>query len=1191
MKLPAARRDSLRSFTPSGRTASRAAGRAAGRFALADSGGGGVRCRSAQRALLALALLAIACAAAAALHSNAAAQTTNPIEFEFVTTKAATARLTLIGQEYISRPSDFDITGKVTLEIKTEVFTRRVGINGGLRLSHLTATNATLSNFRNVRWWQTSTVDVTPTASGPVTVNIQAGVLEGYYSRDRSRRNAAGSVTLNYQPGAPELRWADFSSRYARWGDLGGPHAAGSFIDLTVTFSEHVTVVGLPTVSIRPAGGALVNAVYHSGSGSSVLVFRHTVPAGGYGRAVTTIVSDSIALPPGASIKDAASPTPNDAALTLPPRYEELIALHPGSGTGLPRPGNTVGDEYDFEVLFSEPVAVSHEPGAELAYLRMVFQTKDGGTTRVRAVYVGGSGTNQLAFRYTVAAEDNVQRWTSTWTTLDLPQGASIRSVATGIELSRTRVSRFRNTAIGHAAGAQSWHLFGLRPVSRGHDVIVHFFSSDPARLSIGPAWLLFRDYALYPGDWDWQDRRRIRATLHPDSDGIANDVHIGYRLETTDPDRDGETVEEWLTLRIVADGQIGADGQIIVAPPGSLELVLSVADDSDNVVQAGDSVTIDAKLVYVDGYRELAITEPGRLNLAGGVEWESSGRRQIAIPAQALEQRLDSGGVCTRVTIDGPDTWTCELETEDSTIVVPDGAFTVRGTVEIEGITYHGSLDVTVADVDEVASATLDFATDIAPGASTDTPTRNWTGDDQPYPNQLAAGERTRLRLTVLNENETASAAGSIASILLTTTAGSLSLLSPEGDCTGGGGRSCQLPVNLLNGVNSDNIQLELAHSGEAAQAAVRATVIANDGEAFSPEPLSVTMLGTAQTLVISEPDSPILNVGTPDAFNPMEVDSRDLLTLSVTALDAAGNMVPVPAGTRRAELRGPDGEVVWSGSDGGALRNGVRVDWPVRLRWGGSSSRPEDQEDRLADVNFGVPGVQPRILLDPDGNLQAQIDVDALSTRPLTAGEYTLKLTAGRLSATQRIIVSSEPAAVSLSKPQSDGAAAPGGVITVTASVTDADGNQAPDGTPVTWAEPRLVGESPVLVQVSIDRTTTDGTASASYQVVGFGSSYLRASAGTGTDVQLFNAPAPAAPPPDPAAALTRRAPGGVSVWLGEGQTTASALLAGIPHATTIRTLRAGLWLRYGVVDGREVPGSIDFIVRPGDILWPAN
>ena len=1181
MKLPDARRDRLRSL-PSGRTAARA-----------DSGGG-VRRRSAPRALLALALLAFACAAAAALHSNAAAQTTNNIEFDFFTTEAATARVVYAALELVPRPSDLDITGKVTLKIKTDIPIRRVGINTDtmLRLADLTVTNATLSNFTNVQpWWQAWTVDVTPTASGPVTVGIPAEVLEGYWPVQRSRRNPAGSVTLNYQPGAPKVRWAAFTSRYALWGDRGGPHAAGSFIDLTVTFSEHVTVVGSPTVSIRPPGGALANAVYHSGSGSSVLVFRHTVPAGGYGRGGTTIVSDSIALPPGASIKDAASPTPNDAALTLPPRHEELLSLRPGSGTGLPRPGSTVGDEYDYEAIFSEPVAVSHEPGAELAYLRVVFRTKDGGTTRVRAVYVGGSGTNRLAFRYTVAAEDNVQRRTASWNSLDLPQGASIRSVATGIELSRTWVPRYHITQTGHAAGAEVWNQFGLQPVVVGHDVTVHFFSSDPARLSIAPASLLFRDYAKYPGDWDWQDRRRIRATLHPDSDGIANDIHIGYRLETTDPNRDGETVDEWATLRIVADGQIGADGRIIVAPPGSLELVLSVADDSDNVVQAGDSVTIDARLVYVDGYRELAITEPGTLNLAGGVEWENSGRRQIAIPAQALEQRLDSGGVCTRVTIDGPDTWTCELETEDSTIVVPDGAFTIRGAVEIEGITYHGSLDVTVADVDEVASVAFDFATDIAPGASTDTPTRNWTGDDQPYPNRLARGERTRLRLTVLNENETASATGSIASILLTTTAGSLSLLRPEGDCLGGGGRSCQLPISLLNGVNSDNIQLELAHSGEAAQAAVRATVIANDGEEFSPEPLSVAMLGAAQTLVISEPDSPILNVGTPDALNPMDVDSRDLLTLSVTALDAAGNTVPVPAQARRAELRGPDGEVVWSGSDGGARRNGVRVDWPVRLRWSGASSLAIDQEDRLADVNFGVPGTQPRILLDPDGNLQAQIDVDAWSTRPLTAGEYTLKLTAGRLSATQRIIVSSEPAAVSLSEPQSGGAIAQGATITVTASVTDADGNQVPDGTPVTWAEPRLVGESPVLVQVSVDRTTTDGTASASYQVVGWGSSYLRATAGTGTDVQLFNAPAPAAPPPDPAEALTRRAPGGVSVWLGEGQTTASALLAGIPHATSIRTLRAGIWLRYGVVDGRVVPGSFDFIVRPGDILWPTN
>ena len=1149
---------------------------------------------SGQRALLALALIAIALGAAAALHSNSAAQTTNTIGFEILRTEAAGARIVYFGHELLPLDSDQTITGKVTLKIKTDEWTRRVGGGGGLALANLTATNATLDNFVVVNWWDTWTVDVTPTltADGTVTVMIAPNVLEGYRAQHRSMRNAAGSVTLNYEVGAPKVRWADFSSQGARVGES-GPHAAGSFIDLTVTFSEHVTVVGAPTVSIRTPGG-VVDAVYHSGSGSSVLVFRHTVPAGGYGRGTTRIVSGSIMLPTGASIVEAVADNPAAAALVLPPGLDTLVAIAPGTYSGLPVLGNAVGEEYDYEAVFSVPVTVSHEPDAELAHFRVRIETNAGDYAVVRAVYVAGSGTNRLTFRYTVAAEDDMKEWVGIWTTLRIPQGAEIRGAATGADLdSRRRRALLQPTLIGYEEGAQVLLPFGLRPIAVGHDVTVHFISSDPARLAIEPASLLFRDSALHPGDWDWADRRVIAVKLYRDSDAVANDVHISYRLETTDPDRDGDTFY-WRTIRIGADGQpVGADGQILadgqLAPPCFLELVLSLADDSDNVVRAGDRVAVNAKLVYVDGYRELAITEPGRLSLTGGVEWETNGRRQIAIPAQEVEQRLDSGGICTRVTTDGPDTWTCELETEDSTIVVPlgtpDGAFTIRGAVKIDGITFRGALDVTVGDVDEVASVAFDFATDIAPDDSTDTPTRNWTGDDRPYPSRLDAGQSTTLQLAVLNENGTASAAGSIDSILFTTTAGSLSLLSPEGDCLGGG-RSCQLPISLLNGVNSDDIRIALAHPGEAAAATVRATVIAKDGEEFSPEPLSVTFLGPAQSLAISEPDSPVLNIHTPD-FG-LDRDDRDLLTLSVTALDAAGNTVPVPAEARRAELRGPDGEVVWSGSDGGAIRKGIRVDWPLRWRWRGISGIAEDA---LRDTNFAVPGIQPRMLLDPDGNLQVQIDVEAVAIQPRAIGEYTLVLRAGTLSATQRFIVSGAPTAVSLSEPQGDGATAQGETITVTATVTDAEGNPVTDGTPVTWAEPRLVGERPVLVQTAIDRVTTDGTASASYQVVGSGSSYLRASAGTGSDVQLFNAPAPAAPPPNPAEALTRRAPGGVSVWLGEGQTTASALLAGIPHATSIRTLRAGLWLRYSVVDGRLIPGSFDFIVRPGDILWPTS
>ena len=149
--------------------------------------------RSGQRALLALALIAIALGAAAALHSNAAAQTTNTIGFEILRTEAAGARIVYFGHPLVPLDNDQTITGKVTLRVKSDEWVQRVGTQyKGLLAADFTATGATLSNFRHINWWDTWLIDVTPTltASGPVTVNIQAGVVQGYQTQHQSMFNA-----------------------------------------------------------------------------------------------------------------------------------------------------------------------------------------------------------------------------------------------------------------------------------------------------------------------------------------------------------------------------------------------------------------------------------------------------------------------------------------------------------------------------------------------------------------------------------------------------------------------------------------------------------------------------------------------------------------------------------------------------------------------------------------------------------------------------------------------------------------------------------------------------------------------------------------------------------------------------------------------------------------------------------------
>ena len=108
MRLPAAGRIILRSIPGDRRP-----------LHPADSGGGGIPCPSARRALLALALLAITLAAAASLRPHAAAQTVNTLSVE-ITHVPADARMwyddfitqfTLGGQSRVPRANDLIISG------------------------------------------------------------------------------------------------------------------------------------------------------------------------------------------------------------------------------------------------------------------------------------------------------------------------------------------------------------------------------------------------------------------------------------------------------------------------------------------------------------------------------------------------------------------------------------------------------------------------------------------------------------------------------------------------------------------------------------------------------------------------------------------------------------------------------------------------------------------------------------------------------------------------------------------------------------------------------------------------------------------------------------------------------------------------------------------------------------------------
>ena len=553
----------------------------------------------------------------------------------------------------------------------------------------------------------------------------------------------------------------------------------------------------------------------------------------------------------------------------------------------------------------------------------------------------------------------------------------------------------------------------------------------------------------------------------------------------------------------------------------------------------------------------------------------------------------LNDSGCVTRF-INGIRTNTCPFTVPSATITIPpgeaDGSFVLSGQATVALDANDGAaigpansdtgsartarataLELRIGATQPAAEARLEFALE-------DRGTSD-TSDDVAYPSSLTAGQRTVLRLQVLTAEEQPAGGDGIASILATTSRGSLSSNIRDASdnsnvdgCLGAAGGACQIDPALLTGArddwqlllppdesafNANNILLTLTHSGRGGPADVRVRVVSKDGTSISSEVVRVDLTGPPTALSIAEPNAGVLGIDTPDADDEDEPDNRDILKLSVTAADSNGLKVAVPTNrSMTAWVTGPDGRRVTSG---------LEIAWPL-----GGSANPTRDSSR---------------------NLQVQVDVDRAANTPLANGEYTLTVRAGSLSAEQTFMVSGVPAAVALSDPPE--APALQSQVSVTATITDAAGDPVPDGTRVTWESLTysLFGDSTALVQLSADARTTAGQAESTWLVVGPGQASIRATAGTATEIALVEIPDPSTAPPEPeslAKSLSSTMPNAPTSWLGSTSVQASDLLAALEGVTTIQLWQYNRWVRYGVVDSRVVPGSFDFIAQPGDVLW---
>lgn len=632
--------------------------------------------------------------------------------------------------------------------------------------------------------------------------------------------------------------------------------------------------------------------------------------------------------------------------------------------------------------------------------------------------------------------------------------------------------------------------------------------------------------------------------------------------------------------------------------PPDDLALNLRLLDDSDAMVPIGATLRVGADLTY-SGYGEIdqaLHVSSGALRIVGSLQWET-GRNRLDAPGQsALTRRTvlrehfawhtgqvgrgaqggRADGQCKGVSEDGETNWTCPLELGDSAAITipagtPAGVYTISAALSINGRQYTDSLEFTIVEpgsIDEVAEVRLDFA-----------PQERGPNRGNPYPSAIAPGQSTKLRLTSLNEHGTASATGSIASILLTAAAGTLSTTLGDGCAADAGSRICRIPVSAVTASNAHQIPITITHPGpnKAGTTTVEATLISSDGEAFTPPPLTITFKGAAASLAISEPSTSLLGSATDD-------DDRDQLKLTVTAADAAGNDVELPYRAPRATI---------TNADGNRITSGISVVW--------TEDGPDDDE------------THDRFARNAANAVQATITATAAAAAPLTPGEYTLELRTDNKTATRKFTIVGPVRSVTLGDPQGD--LQVNGTITLTATIRDAEDALVPDGTPVEWNSLNA-GETTVLVQLRADRATTQGTATAQFWAVNPGTATITAradniadlawvripttpaagtgaagaagaggAAGTGADGSAAGGAAATAPP------LSSTLPGAFSVYLGSEPIRVSALLPQLQGVNQISIWKDDRWLRYGERNGLLRRGSVDFPIAQGDVIWLYN
>ncbi len=439
-----------------------------------------------------------------------------------------------------------------------------------------------------------------------------------------------------------------------------------------------------------------------------------------------------------------------------------------------------------------------------------------------------------------------------------------------------------------------------------------------------------------------------------------------------------------------------------------------------------------------------------------------------------------------------------------------------------------------------------------------------------------IRARGNAAVELALRDQNGNPAQIGTVSAITVTATAGTL------GGAYCGGVASCTIDLadgSAFRTAVAENpalaaaIPVTFTAPDESGTASISAAVVGADGGTPAADPIEIAYSSDAATIMLGSEMPRVLAWGTPDADDPAtpnvdEQDDRDVAKISVSSADSQGRSADLPQ-TVSARLINPDGEAV--GSDA--------VVSTVCAEAGGV-------EDR-ADCKF-------------------EVDVNADRATPLASGLYTLRASFGGETREAVLTIAGAPAAITADPAP----ALPGLGETFSWGVGIADETGVPvaDGTSVRFSTPSTgEGMGPLLLVSPAGGAATakNGRAEATFAVISRGVGIISVEAGDAAAAEparhtLVVEAAPQAaelaeqmiglpPAPDGQPAGGVSAATGIASFSGSSSASASSVLSALDGRRSILIWNGRRWIRYAVdADGTPLPGSTDFTLLPGDVIW---